>query len=201
MLGSSVDRELPPSFLWKNCHKKYNCWDKKITFTIALTSFRKNSKNLFTYTLFSSGKNPRAVPRGRWKLHGIQEEKKRLDSRQEVWFVGEKNVPQWNQIWFSDSNLLLQNPAEVMGDNKSCKSAKDEHSCIWFFSSMNFDAIRDYVFFVFLFFWYFHCRDCLTDGEGGGGNVQYIVGDGKYCQQEVSFGCLLALFKIWYFQF
>ena len=128
MLGSSVDRQLPPSFLWKNCHKKYNCWDKKITFTIALTSFRKNSKNLFTYTLFSSGKNPRAVPRGRWKLHGIQEEKKRLDSRQEVWFVGEKNVPQWNQIWFSDSNLLLQNPAEVMGDNKSCKSAKDEHS-------------------------------------------------------------------------
>ena len=154
MLGSSVDRQLPPSFLWKNCHKKYNCWDKKITFTIALTSFRKNSKNLFTYTLFSSGKNPRAVPRGRWKLHGIQEEKKRLDSRQEVWFVGEKNVPQWNQIWFSDSNLLLQNPAEVMGDNKSCKSAKDEHSTKYvfdFFSSMNFDAIRDYVFFVFLF--------------------------------------------------
>ena len=42
-----------------------------------------------------------------------------------------------------------------MGDNKSCKSAKDEHSTKYvfdFFSSMNFDAIRDYVFFVFLFF-------------------------------------------------
>ena len=41
-----------------------------------------------------------------------------------------------------------------MGDNKSCKSAKDEHSTKYvfdFFSSMNFDAIRDYVFFVFLF--------------------------------------------------
>ena len=45
-----------------------------------------------------------------------------------------------------------------MGDNKSCKSAKDEHSTKYvfdFFSSMNFDAIRDYVFFVFLFLIFF----------------------------------------------
>ena len=83
MLGSSVASLPPPSF-GKIVTKNITIEIKKITFTIALTSFRKNSKNLFTYTLFSSGKNPRAVPRGRWKLHGIQEEKKRLDSRQEV---------------------------------------------------------------------------------------------------------------------
>ena len=51
--------------------------------------------------------------------------------------------------------LLSQNPAEVMGDNKSCKSAKDEHSTKYvfdFFSCMNFETI---VFFVFLFLIFF----------------------------------------------
>ena len=157
MLGSSVDRELHPSFLWKNCHKKYNCWDKKNYFYNRphLLS-EKFQKFIYLYFILQWQKSESCTPRKMeiaWDTRG----KKEIRQSPRSVICRRKNVPQWNQIWFSDSYLLFQNPAEVMEDNKSCKSAKDEHSnhVFDFFSSMNFDAIRDYVFFVFLFLIFF----------------------------------------------
>ena len=109
----TFDPPLPP----QKCSKLFRqslreivqkCCDFSATFSVeknSLTSFWTNSKRISffhscSYTLFFSCKNPWALPWGRRKVYGVQEEKKRLENPQEVWICTSVKIeiqfPRWN---------------------------------------------------------------------------------------------------------